>query len=73
MGDLVGSPARARRRRRPARRTQAQIALAWLLDRSPVVLPIPGTGSLEHLRENVGAAPIELSDHDLLALSAVAA
>jgi pyridoxine 4-dehydrogenase len=36
--------------------TPAQIALAWLLRRSPVVLPIPGTGSLEHLHENVDAA-----------------
>jgi pyridoxine 4-dehydrogenase len=36
--------------------TPAQVALAWLLRRSPVVLPIPGTGSLEHLRENVDAA-----------------
>jgi pyridoxine 4-dehydrogenase len=36
--------------------TDARTALAWLLDRSPVMLPIPGTGSIEHLRENVGAA-----------------
>lgn len=48
--------------------TPAQVALAWLLDRSPVVLPIPGTGSPEHLRENVEAASIELSEEDLLAL-----
>ena len=45
--------------------TQAQIALAWLLHRSPAVLPIPGTGSLEHLRENAGAALIELSEDEL--------
>ena len=31
-------------------------ALSWLLDRSPVILPIPGTGSVEHLRQNMGAA-----------------
>jgi aryl-alcohol dehydrogenase-like predicted oxidoreductase len=48
--------------------TQAQMALAWLLHRSSVVLPIPGTGSPEHLRENVGAALIELSEDDLAAL-----
>jgi aryl-alcohol dehydrogenase-like predicted oxidoreductase len=36
--------------------TDARTALAWLLDRSPVMLPIPGTGSIEHLRENVAAA-----------------
>jgi pyridoxine 4-dehydrogenase len=38
----------------------AQVALAWLLRRSPVVCPIPGTSSLEHLEENMGAARIEL-------------
>ncbi|MEV8319950.1 aldo/keto reductase [Streptomyces sp. NPDC059900] len=41
--------------------TAAQIALAWLLDRSPVVLPIPGTASLDHLAENVAAADLRLS------------
>jgi pyridoxine 4-dehydrogenase len=40
--------------------TPTQIALAWLLRRSPVVLPIPGTGSLKHLRENVDAALLAL-------------
>jgi pyridoxine 4-dehydrogenase len=48
--------------------TPAQVALAWLLQRSPVMLPIPGTGSSTHLSENVDAALIELSDDDLLAL-----
>ena len=48
--------------------TAAQVAIAWLLDRSPAVLPIPGTGSLEHLRANVEAARIELSEDDLRAL-----
>jgi pyridoxine 4-dehydrogenase len=52
--------------------TEGQIALAWLLHRSPVVLPIPGTGSLEHLRENTDAALIELSENDLLALERAA-
>lgn len=41
--------------------TPAQVALAWLLDRSPVVLPIPGTGSIGHLEENVAAAGLRLS------------
>ena len=40
--------------------TPAQVALAWLLQRSPVTLPIPGTGSLEHLRENCDAALVTL-------------
>jgi aryl-alcohol dehydrogenase-like predicted oxidoreductase len=42
--------------------TPTQVALAWLLRRSPVMLPIPGTSSLEHLEENVAAAALELSD-----------
>jgi aryl-alcohol dehydrogenase-like predicted oxidoreductase len=41
--------------------TAGQVALAWLLARSPVMLPIPGTGSVEHLEENVAAASLELS------------
>jgi pyridoxine 4-dehydrogenase len=49
----------------------SQLALAWLLRRSPVMLPIPGTSSLAHLRENVAAAAIELADADFEALSAV--
>ncbi|KAB8194868.1 aldo/keto reductase [Nonomuraea phyllanthi] len=42
--------------------TAAQVSLAWLLDRSPVVLPIPGTGSIGHLEENIAAASLKLSD-----------
>jgi pyridoxine 4-dehydrogenase len=44
--------------------TRAQIALAWLLKRSPVMLPIPGTLSLEHLKQNLAALEIELSDDE---------
>lgn len=50
--------------------TPAQIALAWLLRRSPTMLPIPGTSSVEHLRENCAAAIIELSDDDYDRLTA---
>jgi aryl-alcohol dehydrogenase-like predicted oxidoreductase len=42
-----------------------QVALAWLLETSPVLLAIPGTGSLEHLEENVAAGGIRLTDLDL--------
>ena len=42
--------------------TPAQIAIAWLLKKSPVMLPIPGTSKLAHLEENVAAAQLELSD-----------
>ena len=55
----------ARRRRA----TPAQIKLAWLLRRSPTMLPIPGTLSLEHLKQNLGAADIELADAEFEALS----
>jgi pyridoxine 4-dehydrogenase len=42
--------------------SMSQVALAWLLKRSPVMMPIPGTSSLDHLEENCGAAGVELSD-----------
>lgn len=42
----------------------AQLSLAWLLHRSPVMLPIPGTSSVKHLEENIGAAAVQLSDQD---------
>lgn len=54
-------------RRRHA--TTSQITLAWLLRRSPVMLPIPGTLSLAHLRDNVGALDIELSDEEFQAIA----
>jgi pyridoxine 4-dehydrogenase len=49
--------------------TPGQLALAWLLHRSPVMLPIPGTSSVAHLEENVAAAGIELSDAEVADLS----
>ncbi len=48
--------------------TPSQIALAWMLKRSPVMLPIPGTSRVSHLEENVGAVDIELSDEEFHAL-----
>jgi aryl-alcohol dehydrogenase-like predicted oxidoreductase len=51
--------------------TPSQIALAWLLQRDPRILLIPGTSSLEHLEQNVAAAEIELDPADLQALDAV--
>lgn len=50
--------------------TRAQVALAWVLKRSPVMLPIPGTSRVKHLEENVAAAGLELSDADFAALDA---
>src|ERR1700682_5807151 len=49
--------------------TPAQIALAWLLRRSPVMLPIPGTSKVSHLEENMAAAEIILSDREFAELS----
>jgi pyridoxine 4-dehydrogenase len=48
--------------------TPSQIALAWVLKRSPVMLPIPGTGKVKHLEENTAAAAIDLSDEDFATL-----
>jgi pyridoxine 4-dehydrogenase len=50
----------------------SQVALAWLLRTSPVVLPIPGTSSIAHLEENVGAAEVELTDAQMATLDAAA-
>jgi pyridoxine 4-dehydrogenase len=49
--------------------TPAQVALAWLLRRSPVMLPIPGTTSVGHLEENIDAAGVELTNEQFAALS----
>lgn len=50
--------------------TATQVALAWLLRLSPVMLPIPGTSSVEHLEQNTAAAAIELTDDEVARLSA---
>ena len=52
--------------------TTSQLSLAWLLHRSPVILPIPGTSSVEHLEENIKAADITLSDAEWQDLEAAA-
>ena len=49
--------------------TPAQVSLAWLLRKSPVIIPIPGTSSKEHLEENCGAADVTLSDEQFRALT----
>src|SRR3989440_1096123 len=51
--------------------TPKQIALAWLLRRSPIMLPIPGTSSIEHLEENVAAASLKLTDEEYESLAGV--
>jgi aryl-alcohol dehydrogenase-like predicted oxidoreductase len=52
--------------------TPAQVALAWLLRRSPVMLPIPGTSSVAHLEENIGGVAVQLSDDEFNELEQVA-
>lgn len=52
--------------------TPSQLALAWLLRRSPVMLPIPGTSSVAHLEENLAAAELQLTDDQFAQLSAIA-
>jgi pyridoxine 4-dehydrogenase len=66
-GDLLERIARAHEA------TPMQIALAWLLRRSPIMLPIPGTSSIEHLEQNVAAASLRLSDEEYQKLFAVPA
>jgi aryl-alcohol dehydrogenase-like predicted oxidoreductase len=70
--DLDGNPAvREIAARHDA--TARQVVLAWLLARSPVMLPIPGTGTIGHLEENIAAASIRLSAEEVDALSTGAA
>lgn len=52
--------------------TPSQVALAWLLRRSPVMIPIPGTGSVDHLEENMGAAALDLDDDQYAEITAAA-
>jgi aryl-alcohol dehydrogenase-like predicted oxidoreductase len=49
--------------------TRSQIALAWLLQRSPAMLPIPGTSSIAHLEENLAAASIRLTSDEFRTLA----
>ena len=62
-GQILDQIARARQA------TPHQIALAWLLKRSPIMLPIPGTSSVKHLEENIAAAALQLSEEEFQKLS----
>ncbi|MFI7496296.1 aldo/keto reductase [Kocuria sp. M4R2S49] len=61
-GDLARTGGPVDRAARRLGATPAQVALAWLLRHSPAIMPIPGTASLEHLEENMGAAALDLDD-----------
>ena len=67
-GDLAGPGSLLDATAKAHRATPGQIALAWLLKRSPVILPIPGTSKVAHLEENVAASAIQLSDAEFAAL-----
>jgi pyridoxine 4-dehydrogenase len=66
----IGSDAAIEAIARAHQATPHQVAIAWLLARSPVIVPIPGTGSAAHLEENMGATTLELSPDELAALAA---
>jgi pyridoxine 4-dehydrogenase len=52
--------------------TPSQVALAWLLSRSPVMLPIPGTSKVKHLEENVAAAALKFDEKEMQELAQAA-
>ena len=64
-GDLTGPGSVLDRTASELKITKAQLALAWLLWRSPVMIPIPGTSRVKHLEENVAAAWLELDEAKL--------
>ncbi|HEX7254322.1 MAG TPA: aldo/keto reductase [Gaiellaceae bacterium] len=73
LGQLAASTGRLAHIARSHGATPAQVALAWLLRRSPAMTPIPGTSSLAHLEEDVGAAELELTDLEFAELSRASA
>ena len=68
-GRIAGQPVDQIARAHQA--TPHQVAIAWLLKRSPIMLPIPGTSSVKHLEENISAASLQLSDEEYHTLSRV--
>ena len=72
LGALASATGRLAEIARSHGGTPAQVALAWLLRRSPVMAPIPGTSSLEHLEEDMAAAGLQLTDAEFAELSRAA-
>jgi len=68
VGKLAGNRGPLATIAKSHRATPSQIALAWLLDRSKVMLPIPGTSSVKHLEENMGAAAIRLTEKEFASI-----
>jgi pyridoxine 4-dehydrogenase len=71
-GQLSGGDSPVRRVAGRLKATPSQVALAWLLARSPVILPIPGTSSVEHLEENAAAADLKIDENKMQELGHVA-
>jgi aryl-alcohol dehydrogenase-like predicted oxidoreductase len=71
-GKLAGVDSAITRVAAQQKATPSQVALAWLLARSPVILPIPGTSSVKHLEENVAAAGLKIDEKTMRELSALA-
>ena len=71
-GQLSGGHSPIRRVAEQWKGTPSQVALAWLLARSPAILPIPGTSSVEHLEENVAAAGLKIDEKKMRELSSAA-
>ena len=70
-GDLAGEEKRLQSIAEARGASTAQIALAWLLRRSPVIVPIPGTSTVAHVEENCAAAEVELDEADVRALDGI--
>jgi aryl-alcohol dehydrogenase-like predicted oxidoreductase len=71
-GQLSSGDSPIRRVAEQLRATPSQVALTWLLSRSPVILPIPGTSSVAHLEENVAAAGLKIDENEMQELAHVA-
>ncbi|HEY2351904.1 MAG TPA: aldo/keto reductase [Candidatus Acidoferrum sp.] len=71
-GELSGGKSALRQLAERLKATPSQVALAWLLARSPVILPIPGTSKVQHLEENVAAAELKMDESKMQELSRAA-
>jgi pyridoxine 4-dehydrogenase len=71
-GKLSGADSPITRVAGELKATPSQVALAWLLARSPVMLPIPGTSSVKHLEENLAAAELKLDENEMRELGEMA-
>jgi pyridoxine 4-dehydrogenase len=71
-GQLSGGDSPIHRVAEQLKATPSQVALAWLLSRSPVILPIPGTSKVEHLEEDIAAAGLKIDENKMQELGRAA-